>query len=203
MKQSLVLALLFSMTVMVAAQPTPPEAPTIVYFTPVDTPTVLPVTDRHLVATLNLRRLHTWKAVLDFEADSSIEVFLIDPAALPDVDPDWTMTAYQRGVVIGGFNILGAKMAALVGNPCLGRNGFADTTPNYLLVQMHVTWAEGADTARLDPQPFERCVFGTPAPALDGATSVHFAQSADTFDSAALFDQFQAVLETCLGEPSE
>lgn len=160
-----------------------------------------PVTIRQMADNIASEVITRWEDVIAFDRETPLDALLIDGRALFLVDKDWATAAYQRGVVIGGFNILGSEMATLVGNPCIETSDFAEATPNYILVQMQITWTDSNAADRIEPRPFARCAFSQPIPALEGGTISGSNRSADMFERAARFEQFRGVLETYLELP--
>lgn len=81
--------------------------------------------DSQLKATLGAQAVHHWDEVQRLAESSPINALIVHKSALSQVDREWATRAYQRGMVIAGFNIYAPELAALVNDPCIATDGFA------------------------------------------------------------------------------
>jgi hypothetical protein len=154
------------------------------------------VAPSRLQTTLNTRTAATWDAFLQIEQAAGVDALIIHESALPTVDQAWVQTAYHRGVVLAGFNITGAQMATLVGDPCIAEGDFAAHLPNYIVVALHVSGDNPNEAERAMQHRFQDCAGERPLQDITGSVSIGGRRSQDTLAAEEDFNNFLRLFAT-------
>lgn len=105
--------------------------------------------ESRLRATLGAQAVHHWDEVQRLDKSSPIDALIVHASVLSQVDQEWAMRAYQRGLVIAGFNIYAPELAALVNDPCIATDGFASEPypGSFFVIASHLILGQPEDVA--------------------------------------------------------
>jgi len=156
-----------------------------------------------LETTLRAQAVHTWAEVLTLNETVPVDALIIHDSALPIVDQGWLSRAYQRGMVIAGFNIYAPELAELVGDACIAEDGFASEPypGGFYVVVSRIILGEPDDRARIEAAKSGSCAAG-PSEGVKGHASVTGGKSTFGLNSANELNLFAIVLVSHLDQIS-
>lgn len=97
----------------------------VVYFRQSDSGDGLLSADRvHQI--VGAQTVHSWQSLLEIHRQHPMNAIIIHANSLAAVNQEDIGELYRQGVVIAAFNVYSPPIAELLGDECLGRNGWMD-----------------------------------------------------------------------------
>lgn len=159
--------------------------------------------ESRLRATLGAQAVHRWDEVQRLDESSPIDALIVHKSVLSQVDRGWATRAYQRGVVIAGFNIYAPELAELVGDHCIAKDSFASEpyAGGFYVIVSRIILGDPNDRARIEAAKSGSCAAG-PSEGVKGHASATGGRSTFELNSANELNLFAAVLVSHLNQIS-